>query len=111
MVTVVAVSVCVCLCVCLSIKRHLTSGASVRPENAVTYSADNKGQKFVSFSLEMFQCRDQVIPPLMAIHQVGHFSYREHACALWIRKSDKDGTCCDASYVITLSSPGVLALR
>ena len=25
--------------VCLSVKSHLTSGASVRPENAVTYSA------------------------------------------------------------------------
>ena len=27
------------------IKSHLTSGASVRPENAVTYSAGNEGQK------------------------------------------------------------------
>ena len=41
-VTVVAVSVCV------SVWRHLTSGASVRPENAVTYSAGNKGQKSCS---------------------------------------------------------------
>ena len=40
-VTVVVVSVCVS--VCLSVKRHLTSGASVRPENAVTYSAGNVG--------------------------------------------------------------------
>ena len=30
----------VCLCV-----SHLTYGASVRPENAVTYSAGNEGQK------------------------------------------------------------------
>ena len=35
----------VCLCVCLSVKSHLTYGASVRPENAVTYSAGNEGQK------------------------------------------------------------------
>ena len=35
----------VCLSVCLSVKSHLTSGASVRPENAVTYSAGNEGQK------------------------------------------------------------------
>ena len=35
----------VCLCVCLSLKSHLTYGASVRPENAVTYSAGNEGQK------------------------------------------------------------------
>ena len=31
--------------VCVSVKSHLTSGASVRPENAVTYSAGNEGQK------------------------------------------------------------------
>ena len=35
----------VCLSVCLSVKSHLTYGASVRPENAVTYSAGNEGQK------------------------------------------------------------------
>ena len=33
-----------CVCVCLSVKSHLTSGASVRPENAVTYSAGDEGQ-------------------------------------------------------------------
>ena len=36
---------CLCVCVCVSVNRHLTSGASVRPENAVTYSAGNEGQK------------------------------------------------------------------
>ena len=35
----------VVLCVCLSVKSHLTYGASVRPENAVTYSAGNEGKK------------------------------------------------------------------
>ena len=40
------VCLCVCVCVCLSVKLHLTYGASVRPENAVTYSAGNEGQKF-----------------------------------------------------------------
>ena len=35
----------VCLCVCVSVKSHLTYEASVRPENAVTYSAGNEGQK------------------------------------------------------------------
>ena len=43
-VTVVG-SVCQCVCVCVSLKSHLTSGASVRPENNVTYSAGNGGQK------------------------------------------------------------------
>ena len=28
----------------MSVKSHLTYGASVRPENAVTYSAGNEGQ-------------------------------------------------------------------
>ena len=35
----------VCLSVCVSVKSHLTYGASVRPENAVTYSEGNEGQK------------------------------------------------------------------
>ena len=33
------------LSVCLSVSQHLTSGASVRLENAVTYSTGNEGQK------------------------------------------------------------------
>ena len=36
--------VCVSVCLCLSVKSHLTSGASVRPENSVTYSG-NGGRK------------------------------------------------------------------
>ena len=45
-VTVVGcVCVSVCLCVCLSVKSHLTYGASIRPENAVMYLAGNEGQK------------------------------------------------------------------
>ena len=31
--------------VCVSVKSNLTPGASVRPENTVTYSAGNGGQK------------------------------------------------------------------
>ena len=34
----------------VSVKSHLTYGASVRPENAVTYSAGNEGQKFCGVS-------------------------------------------------------------
>ena len=34
-----------CVCVCLSVKSHFTYGASVCPENAVTYSAGKEGQK------------------------------------------------------------------
>ena len=45
-------SVCVCVFVCLSVKSHLTSGASVRPENTVTYSAGNGGQKICGVFFE-----------------------------------------------------------
>ena len=34
--------------VCVSVKSHLTFGAFVRPENAVTYSVGNKGEKICS---------------------------------------------------------------
>ena len=49
---VTVVGLCVCVCVCLSVKSHLTYGASVRPENAVTYSAGNEGQKICGVSSE-----------------------------------------------------------
>ena len=35
----------VCLSVCVSVKSHLTYGASVHSDNPVTYSAGNKGKK------------------------------------------------------------------
>ena len=62
----VCLSVCVSVCVsvrlsvCLSIrpsvKSHLTSGASVRPENTVVYSVGNGDQKIYGvsgFNLDM----------------------------------------------------------
>ena len=33
------------MCVCVSVKSHLTSGVSVRPENAVTNSVGDEGGK------------------------------------------------------------------
>ena len=52
-VTVVGfVCLCVCVSVCLSVKSHLTSGASVRPENTVVYSAGNGGQKICGVFFE-----------------------------------------------------------
>ena len=35
----------VCVCVCVSVKSDLTSGGSVCPENSVTHSTGNEGQK------------------------------------------------------------------
>ena len=46
---------------CVSVKSHLASGASVCPENAVTYSAGNEGQ---NISLKLLRCRDRAVPPL-----------------------------------------------
>ena len=45
---VVCSCVSVCLSVCLSAKSHLTTGASLRPEIAVTDSKGNVGQKVFS---------------------------------------------------------------
>ena len=58
----------VCLSVCLSVKGHLTSGASVRPENTIAYSVGNKGQNICSV-LEIKRAL-----PLIAIPKVGLFS-------------------------------------
>ena len=46
------VTVVVPMCVCLSVKSNLTSGASVRPENSVTYSVGNGVKKIVGVSLK-----------------------------------------------------------
>ena len=40
------------VCICLSVQSDCTSGASVRPENSVTYSAGNGGQKICRVFLE-----------------------------------------------------------
>ena len=53
----------VCVSVCLSVKSHLTSGASVHPENGVMYSVGNEGQKYVAFSLKPMSFRDRALPP------------------------------------------------
>ena len=61
--------VCLCLSVCLSIKSHLASGASFRPENAVTYSVGNVG----GFSLKLLRSRATALPALYGNREVGHF--------------------------------------
>ena len=59
--------VCVCVCVGLSIKSHLTSGASVRRENAATYSAGNEGQIICGVFSEIL--------PLRTSYLDGHNNY------------------------------------
>ena len=51
----------------------------------------------------MFRYRDRALRPLIAIHQVGHVSYRDYARALWIR--DKTVSRCEAPYAVAVSSP------
>ena len=62
------------MCVCLSVKSHLTSGASVRPENPVTYSAGNRGQKICGDFSETAPLQRSSTPPLKAIRTVGYFA-------------------------------------
>ena len=61
---------------CVSVKSHLTSGASVRPENSVTYSAGNGGQKYVGFSLKPLHSKVIVL-----------FAYLRHPTAILQRYS------------------------
>ena len=66
-VTVVgSVCVCVCVYVCVSVKSHLTSGASVGPENTVTYSAGNGGQKICGIFSETTPLQRSSTAPLNA---------------------------------------------
>ena len=46
-----------CLSVCLCVKSHLTYGASVRPENAVTTQRTTKVKKFVWICLKLLRSR------------------------------------------------------
>ena len=62
------------MCVCLSVKSHLTSGASVRPEDPVMYSAGNRGQKICGVFSETAPLQRSSTPPLKAIRTVGHFA-------------------------------------
>ena len=68
--------------VCVSVKSHLTYGASVSPENAVTYSAGNEGQKNVGFSLKPLRCRDTALAALYRYPCSRPFLFRgKRACA------------------------------
>ena len=82
-------SVCLCVCVCLSVKSHLTSGASVHHENAATYSVGNKGQKVCGVfsetaplprsstpSLEWPYIRSAIFP---ANNMHAHCAYERHS--------------------------------
>ena len=62
------------LYVCVSFKSNLTSGGSVCPENSVTYSAGNGGQKICGVFTETASLQRSSTASLKAIRTVGHFN-------------------------------------
>ena len=63
----------VCLCVCVSVKPHLTSRASVRPEINVTYSTGNEGQKICGDFSETAPLRRSSTYPIVQLSLVSQF--------------------------------------
>ena len=63
----------VCLSVCLSVKSHLTYGASVRPEIDVTYSAGNEGGKICGVFSETAPLQRSGTSCIVCLCAVGHF--------------------------------------
>ena len=59
--------------VCLSVKQHLTYGASVRPENAVTYSAGNEDQNVCGVFSETAPLQRSGTSCIVCLCAVGHF--------------------------------------
>ena len=75
--------------VCLSVKSHLTYGASVRPEIDVTYSAGNKGGKICGVFSETAPLQRSGTSCIVCLCAVGHFPAESaHAhCSIYHRKS------------------------
>ena len=66
------------MCVRLSVKSNLTSGASVRPENTVMYSAGNGGQKLCGVFSETALFQRSSTAPLKVIRTFGNFLCKAH---------------------------------
>ena len=71
-VTVVGLSVC--LSVCVSVSQHLTSGVSLRLENAVTHSAGSEGQNDQGNFPETARLQTSSISRIVRLSFVGDFS-------------------------------------
>ena len=70
------------LCVCLCAHQHLTSRASFRPENHITYSTGNEGEKIcVDFS-ETAPLLRYTASCIVWLQEVGHFVCEGKAHAL-----------------------------
>ena len=76
----------VCLSVCLSVKSHLTYGASVRPEIDVTYSAGNEGGKLCGVFSETAPLQRSGTSCIVCLCAVGYFpaeSAHAHCSIYW----------------------------
>ena len=69
---------------CLSVKSHLTYGAFVRPENAVTYSAGNEGQNFCGVFSETAPLQRSSTPSVVrpSVHSAAESTHAHHSMGL-----------------------------
>ena len=72
----------VAMCVCVPVKSHLTSGASVHPENSATYSLGNEGQKICGIFSKTVLFQSYGTPALYGYRAVSHFLLAEYVHAL-----------------------------
>ena len=93
----------------MSVKSHLTLEVSLRPENAVTYSA---GQNYCGVFSETVS-----LPRLSASSlrwpYIGSAIFpadNTHARCAYASPTVQGDRCCDAPNVIAVNSPGILAL-
>ena len=103
----------VCLSVCLSVKSHLTSGASVRPENAVTYSAGNEGQNICGVFSETAPLQRSSTPSVDGHTYSRPFFLRKAArmriivfttCAWWWCGPNLPSSCAELKVVVWTES-------
>ena len=80
-----------CVCVSVNYKSHLTSGASVRPENTVTYLAGNGGQKFCGVSSETTSLQRYITASLKAIYVKSAIFCGKHSCSLYVGERKRQG--------------------
>ena len=64
--------------VCLSVKSHFTSGASVCPENTITYPAGSEGQKICGVFSETAPLKRSSTAPLKAYVRSAIFLRKVH---------------------------------
>ena len=84
-------SLCGCVSVCLSVKSHLTSGASVRPENTVRYPAGNGGQNICGVFFETAPFKSYGVKPVFLFDV-------QRSTSSYCMREYKHAYCSDQSY-------------